>query len=218
MTYHYREGVTIENKKKKWLLVLPVFFLIGGGYMLLNVLAPSVPVLDNKPSDATAQKLVKKEPGAEGNRLYIPQINVDVAIVEGDSELSLEKGTWHRNPQNGNPEKGGNFVLSAHRFQLGMTPTDTRAKSPFYHIDKVEVGDEIFVDYGGKRYVYQVSKTYKVDRTAVEIEAPSDEDKLTLYSCELRGEKAGREVVEAKPAGVVAWSPGSPWIDRSQTN
>ncbi|PLS81343.1 hypothetical protein CYG49_02310 [Candidatus Saccharibacteria bacterium] len=93
----------------------------------------------------------------------------------------------------------------------------TRAKSPFYHLDKLQVGDEVFVDYDGKRYVYEVNRKYKVPESATEIEAPSEDDKLTLYSCDLRGPAAGREVIEAKPAGIVAWNDGkNPRIDRSK--
>lgn len=130
--------------------------------------------------------------------MYIPAISVDVAINEGTAAV-LQKGAWHRKPENGNPERGGNFILSAHRFELGFTPQHTRAKSPFYHIDKLQAGDKIFVDYNQKRYVYEVTRKYKVDRNAVQIEAPSAEPKMTIYSCDLRGEAAGREVIEARP-------------------
>lgn len=188
-------------------------------YMLINALAPAVPILSNRPPDATAKKLLSQHPGEEGNRLYIPQINVDVAVVEGDSELALEKGAWHRNPQNGDPIESGNFVLSAHRFLLGMTPSETRAQSPFYHIDKLKVGDEIFVDYEGKRYAYTVNKKYAVSEDATEIEAPSEDAKLTLYSCDLRGPEAGREVIEAKPVGTVAWNGNKQFLQPiQQTN
>ncbi len=180
-------------------------------------LSPQIAVLETKPSDATVQKLVKQKPGDDGDRLYIPQINVDVAITEGD-ESALEKGAWHRQPDNGNPEKGGNFVLSGHRFQLGLTPANTRAKSPFYHVDKLQHGDEFFVDWKGKRYAYTVSKKYDVSRDATEIEAKSEQPKLTLYSCDLRGEKAGRSVVEAAPTGTVAWTDGTPFIQPTATN
>lgn len=145
----------------------------------------------------TVRELIASPQTAE-NRLFIPKINVDIAIVEGDSASVLEKGAWHRRPQNGNPEKGGNFVLSAHRFELGLTPQQTRAKSPFYHIDKLQIGDKIYVDYNQKRFIYEITKKYQVERTAVEIESPSAEPKMTLYSCDLRGEAAGREVLEAK--------------------
>lgn len=182
------------TKKYLWLL-LPVGLFGVGIYILILVLAPIIP----PPSQPEVLYTQTQAEQLQENRLYIPKISVDVAITEGTSEIALEKGAWHRKPENGNPEKGGNFVLSAHRFELGMTPQQTRVKSPFYHIDKMQVGDKIFVDYNQKRYGYEVTKKYQVDRHAVYIEGPSTDAKLTLYSCDLRGEAAGREVIEAKP-------------------
>lgn len=211
MTYHYREGATIKNKNKKWLAIVPVFFLVGGGYMLLNAFAPAMHVLDPNPR-ATAERLVSKEPEIHENRLYIPKLNVDVVIPEQDAESALERGVWHRAQASGNPEDGGNFVLAGHRFLLGVTPMETRAKSPFYNLESVNPDDEIFVDFNGKRYAYKVTKRFSVDRTRTEIEAPSEVSKITIYSCNIRGEKAGREVIEAKPVGMVAWVDGEPKI------
>lgn len=213
MRYHYTSGVSKNKKGRKWLFFIPALGVLVGIYVLINTFSPGIPLLDSKSPKATAEKLVSTPPGLEGNRLYVPQINVDVAVSEGGDQSALEKGAWHRNPDNGNPERGGNFVLSAHRFQLGYTPMETRAKSPFYNLDKLKVGDELFVDWNGKRYAYEVNRRYQVDRRAVEIEAATDESKLTLYSCDLRGEKAGREVVEAKPIGVVAWGDNNPHIE-----
>jgi sortase A len=216
MRYHFLEGATKTKKRsKKLLILLPLFGLISGGYILLNMLAPSLPI-DSRPSDATVQKLVAVKPGLEGDRVYIPQINVDVAISEGDTADALEKGAWHRTNAGGNPEKGGNFVLSAHRFLLGMTPQQTRAKSPFYNLDKLQPGDDLFVDWAGQRYAYKVEKKFSVNRMATEIEAPSSESKLILYSCELRGEAAGREVIQAKPIGTVAWSNDKSYIKQNR--
>jgi LPXTG-site transpeptidase (sortase) family protein len=184
------------TKKRLWLLV-SVLLLAAAVYLLITALAPIVQppsTPEHIYTDKRQQTIEIKE-----NRLYIPKISVDVAIHEGTSHAVLEKGAWHRKPENGNPENGGNFVLSAHRFELGFTPQQTRARSPFYHVDKLQGGDKIYVDYNQKRYTYEVIKKYKVDRNAVQIEAPSTEPKMTLYSCELRGEKARREVIEAKP-------------------
>jgi len=182
------------TKKYLWLL-LPLGLFGVGVYVLILVLAPIIP----PPSQPEILYTQTQAEQIQENRLYIPKISVDVAITEGTSEIALEKGAWHRKPENGNPEKGGNFVLSAHRFELGMTPQQTRAKSPFYHIDKVQTGDKIYVDYNQKRYTYEVTKKYQVDRHAVYIENTSSDPKLTLYSCDLRGEAAGREVIEARP-------------------
>lgn len=215
MKYDYRRGVEVAKKRSKMWVVLPIFGLLGGAYILLNALSPSLSTPFDPPADQVAKKLTEHKPLLNEKRLYIPQINVDVAIVTGDTDAALELGAWHRKPENGDPINGGNFVLSAHRFNLGLLPSQTRAKSPFYHIDQLKEGDQIYVDYEGTRYAYVVSKTYKVDRTAIEIEQRSDDAKMTIYSCDLRGEKAGREVVEAKPIGTVAWNDGNPKIKTS---
>jgi sortase A len=111
----------------------------------------------------------------------------------------LDNGAWHRHPERGDPEKGGNFILAAHRFELGPTPSETQRKSPLYHIDKVEVDDDIQIDFNGKRYDYRVAERLAVKPTQTEIEAPSDVAKLTLYTCTLGGETDGREVLIATP-------------------
>ena len=186
---------------QKWLVsrrtwvVVSCSVLMTGIYLFIVALAPVY--IPSVQPQVVEQKL-KSAPEIKENRLYIPAINVDVAVVEGDSEMILEKGAWHRHPQNGNPEKGGNFVLSAHRFQMGLTPQQTNAKSPFYHIDKLKDGDTIQVDYNKKRYTYEIFRKYQVDRYAIHIEDPSSDAKMTLYSCDLRGEQAGREVIEAR--------------------
>ena len=79
------------------------------------------------------------------NRLQISKINLEVPIFTGNSEAVLEKGVWNRWPERGNPVIGGNFILSAHRFEMGFTPSQTRQKSPFYNIHKLKVGDTLRV-------------------------------------------------------------------------
>lgn len=208
MRYVYSEGVSGAKKSKKW-LAIPLLGIVVGGYVIFNALSPAIPD-PFQAVDAVARKLTRQQPVLDQNRLYIPLINVDVAIVEGETADSLEKGAWHRKPANGDPIDGGNFVLSAHLFNLGFTPDQTKQRSPFYRIDRLNEGDQLYVDYDGTRYAYSVTRRYDVDRTAVEIEKRSDDSKLTLYSCDLRGERIGREIIEAKPIGTVAWDNGKP--------
>lgn len=209
MKYSYKRGVQKGNSRK-W-VVIPVVGLFGGLYMLLNALAPSVPVAFVAP-DATAKKLVVTQPELRENRLYLPKINVDVPVVpiDGSESIALEKGAINRAPDNGNPKDGGNFVLAAHRFNMGLTPQKTRAKSPFYHLDKVAEGDDIYVDYKGQRYAYKVVETKSVKPDATEIEQRTTDGRLTLYTCELSGPKSGREVVIAEPQGIIVWVDGAP--------
>lgn len=174
------------------------FFLAAGIYVFLLVAAP---MFSSWPAWDKAVDLSTITPGSRGDRLYIPEIGIDIAILEGNNSDVLNQGAWHRQPQNGDPKKGGNFVLSAHRFILGWTPLQSRAKSPFFRINTLKVGDQFFVDFKSTRYVYKVSRLYDVPRTATEIELPSAKPKLTLYACGPRGETAGKIVVEAISLG-----------------
>lgn len=172
-----------------------------GLYILALSLWPTLvhsPLMQTGRQESVYRKL-ETSPGLNGNRLYIPQIGVDVAIVEGNDDSALRQGAWHRQPQYGNPAAGGNFILSAHRFQLGRTPQGTLKKSPFYAIDKLKPGHRLWVDYSNRRYEYIVSRRYAVKPSQVEIETRSSTPKLTLYSCTLRGAADGREVIEAVP-------------------
>jgi LPXTG-site transpeptidase (sortase) family protein len=196
-----KNGARGTFSDKLW-LIFGITSLVAGAYILLLAFAPALPPLWIFGTQQVKVDLTQIKPGERGNRLYIPAINVDVAIGEGNDPSVLDSGAWHRQPQNGNPIDGGNFVLSAHRFAMGLTPAHTLAKSPFYNIDKLFTGDEIFVDYQRARYTYKVTKRYDVPRTAVEIEARSGAPKLTLYSCDLRGEQAGRIVLEAELQGL----------------
>lgn len=182
------------------LLLVSIAGLAGGLYLLLLVMTPNIPVLY-----PTKRIEAKALPAPTGDRIYIPKIGVDVALATGGAE-ALDKGSWHRFPERGDPVAGGNFIVSAHRFSLGLTPGATRQKSPFYHIDKLEVGDQIIVDFQGKRYGYQVTSHNEVKPGQTEIEAPIEEGgqaKMTLYTCTLKGESDGREVYIAKPLGEV---------------
>lgn len=203
MRYHVHEGAKIKKRNgwKAFFIVVPILGLFVGGYVLINVFSPML--IEAPGEKKSTQERLGDTPGTHGNRLYIPQINVDVAILEGASPTILDKGAWHRNPDNGNPVEGGNFVLSAHRFVMGMTPGETRRQSPFYNLDKLQIGNELFVDYEGERYGYKIIDKQSVKPNQTEIEAPSDEDKLTLYSCTLRGSADGRDVIIAEPLGKV---------------
>lgn len=187
----------IKQKRGIGRFIVPVFacvLMFTGGYFLLLTLAPQAQVLSasfeewNRPVEP---------PEVGANRLYIPKIKLNIDYEAGGPEVLNEK-SWWRYPERGNPVEGGNFILSAHRFELGFTPGQTIRKSPFFHLNRVQPGDKVYVDYEGKRYEYTIEKRFDVKPTQVEIEAPSEEHKLTIYTCMLEGQDAGREVLVAK--------------------
>lgn len=179
--------------------------LLGSGlYMLSLVGAPVLmPIISMQP--ITPEALAS--PSETGNRIVIPKIGVDIEYGKG--EVALDNGAQWRWPERGNPEDGGNFVIAAHRFTLAATPQQTVRLSPFYHIDKLEAGDQLIVDYEGRRYGYEVAEMFDVNPDRVEIEAPTDDHRLTLYSCGLGGADDVRLVIFAKPLGEVSVKPSS---------
>lgn len=196
-TVHYTTEKGAKKGRRRWwqillLLVAIVLFAVGA-YLLLLVQSPNLPIQSiDKEQEQTYQE-------DKTDYVKVDKLGLLVPFYAGDSAATLEKGAWWRYPDRGSPERGGNFILSAHRFQLGLTPEGTRARSPFYHIEKLQVGDSIQIRYKGSDYTYVVSRTYAVPPTAIEIEAPSAEAKLTLYSCSLKGAADGRLVIEAVP-------------------
>ena len=204
MRFQHKNNVKSSSRTKrlfnKLLLLISVACFAGGIYLLVLVLTPNVPVLY-----PVTQINPKTLPKPTGDRVYIPKIGVNVTINTGGPE-ALNDGAWHRYPERGDPVQGGNFILSAHRFAIGLTPGETKKRSPFYHINKLAVGDQVLVDFQGKRYGYEITSHEQVKPTQIEIEAPLKEGEdphLTLYTCTFKGESDGRDVYFAKPLGQV---------------
>lgn len=129
-------------------------------------LLPNIPEA-NRPKATT----IPKE-----NRLVIPKIGVNVEIVEGADERSLSRGIWHL-PQTSTPDRGGNTVLTGHRFQYLAGPRT------LYLLDQMQPDDLIIVYWRGKEYDYQVKERRIVNPNAVDIIEETAEPQLTVFTC-----------------------------------
>jgi sortase A len=183
------------KRRRIQVLLLSIAIMSSALYLLALAVAPMLPVYIAP--NAENNDILRADNPQKINTIYIEKIGVNIPFMKGGLE-TLRHGAWHRFPERGDPENGGNFILSAHRFQLGLTPLNTVRKSPFYNLHKLDVGDNISITYNNRIYQYAVTEKFDVQRTAIEIEAPSSDHKLTLYSCSLKGEKAGRIVIQAK--------------------
>ena len=196
--YHYREGVTREKKKSRWFLIfLGLVVITAMVYIAAILLAPqfvTVP-FTSLTVDATDNKIKSSKAGQFGDRLFLPQINIDVAIYAGGTADQLKSGVWQRNTTLGDPEKGGNFVLSGVKFTLDATPQWTRAKSPFYNLGKLKPGDEMTLDYHGKRYVYKIEQASEMNNTSPE--QKRDGHHLALYAVDSKGQQVSGAVISA---------------------
>lgn len=125
------------------------------------------------------------------NILVIPQIGVDAEILEGGNVSVLNRGLWRR-PRTGTPEKGGNTVITGHRFLY------TNGPNTFYALDKMKIGDRFLIFWNGAEYDYEVEDIRTVTPDRVEIERDTKEDIVTLYTCTPLWTSQNRLVVRAK--------------------
>ncbi|MEI7579495.1 MAG: sortase [bacterium] len=138
------------------------------------------------PTDTVNESSFQKSDNKIKDRVIISSIGVDQPIIFGNDESSLKKGTWMK-PNSTPLGESGNKILIAHRFSF------QGGGGPFYHLKKVNVGDEVVLYVNNVYYKYKVKEKMVVDQTEVWVENPSDQDILTLYTCE--GLKAEKRVV-----------------------
>jgi LPXTG-site transpeptidase (sortase) family protein len=112
----------------------------------------------------------------QDNRIVISKIAVDAPIVEGIDESALLNGMWRR-PNSSTPDKGGNTVITGHRFLYTTGP------NTFFNLDKITVDDIIAVYWEGKEYDYMVYEITIVNPDRIDIEENTNESILTLYTC-----------------------------------
>lgn len=184
MRYHYQRGATRDRRGKigfAKIAIVGIIGLIGAGYGAFLAALPGLGGWPINRGDETANQVRVTQPGGNGDKIYIPKLNVATTIGTGEASLSGQLGA------------GKQATISAGKFGIGPTPAQTLAKSPFYRLDKLANGDELFVDLNGTRYAYEVS-----DDKAAGLELQTSDKSVTI---------------KAKPIGVVAWNGGEPRIE-----
>lgn len=112
------------------------------------------------------------------NRVIIPRIGVNAPIVESaSSEYGLSKGSWLV-PDTSTPDKGGNTVITGHRFKY-LPPNNLT----FYLFHKLEVGDLFSVIWHNEDYYYRIKEVKIVDKTELSIMEQTSEPVITLFTC-----------------------------------
>ena len=184
-------------------VVLVVAFLQYNEIIFSNVQAfvsPGAIDPQNIVVDPSASVQVSAEP-----KLIIPKINVDVPVIYGvgydhDSQMAaMQKGVAHFAIPGANsvPGQVGNTVLSGHSSNDLFDPGDY--KFIFAQLDKMQVGDTIYVNYNSVRYTYTVTKKEIVKPTQVDkLTYATDKPVLTLITCTPLGTSTNRLLVTAE--------------------
>ncbi len=131
-------------------------------------------------------------PPPEDNRLVIPSISLNQPIFESPNIGVISAGGTWRRPNTSDPTKDSNTVIVGHRYYGQNTST-------FYNLDQIKIGDKIATYWEGTEYVYSVTEITVVAPSRIDIEAPTDEKQLTLYTCHPLWTSKNRLVIIAKP-------------------
>lgn len=153
------------------------------------------------PGNASAERAVvttardtKPRLGRTVATVRIPAINLDASLLYGihDGALARGLGLW---PGTAIPGKPGNAVVAGHRTSHG---------APMRDIDKLQVGDRVYVTInGGNRNTleYRITKRQIVRPDAMWITRPTKVATLTLFACHPPHSIAYRYVIFAKLVG-----------------
>jgi len=106
-------------------------------------------------------------------RLIIPEIELDIIVVEGTDYIYLKYGPGHMK-DSANPGEKGTCVISGHRTTYG---------APFYYLHKLKEGDEIIIETVEERFVYLVERIASVKPSNLSILNPTAEPTLVLTTC-----------------------------------
>ena len=122
-------------------------------------------------------------------RILIPDIDVNVVVVEGTTASALRAGAGHY-PATPLPCEVGNVSIAGHRTTYGR---------PFHNVDQLEVGDEITLETPIGTCTYKVSQApFPVSPTTLEVVANTPEEAtLTLTTCHPKGSARQRLIVKA---------------------
>ncbi len=180
----------IENDKKIYranqalviLIILLNFYTIALpftpklGYWLREKGNSLIPKNSNLAQSTNAKSTSNNDLGSfKGDRLVLPSIGINQPILTGESEQTVNRGVWMR-PHASTPDKGSNTVLVGHRYSY-------HGHNVFYDLDKMKVGDKFLIYWQGKEYNYEVIEIKTVTPDKVEVEGPTSEPRLTMYTC-----------------------------------
>jgi LPXTG-site transpeptidase (sortase) family protein len=186
------------------LLSLIILFLI-----YFPVVKEEILYFFNKPDFTRSVSLTKKanknviKPVNNQFAIVIPKINVNSSVVENVSpfnseeyQTALTKGVAH-SITSAVPGKGQNVFIFAH--SAGNFYYANRFNAIFYLIHKLDLNDNIYIIYKGKKHHYQVKKKIIVDSKRTDYLYPqfSNNESLTLMTCWPPGTTLKRLIVVA---------------------
>jgi len=145
------------------------------------------------------------------SRIYIPKINKNLPIVkvpddnlvksdwkglEKDIQAGLRKGVVHY-PGTAQVGEVGNMFLTAHSSWYPNDVLPYGLSSAFALLDKLIVGDKIYVFDKGEMYVYKIRDKFTVEPSDISVlDQPAGKREMTLMTCTPIGTAINRLIVK----------------------
>ncbi len=191
----------------------PIGYALGGFLLFIvlfnfQLIAQQIGYFLNPPKPA--ENMALQDPNAVTTNasivspesvIIIPKINVSAPIVYADSVAEdevmkdLESGVVHY-ANTAKPGENGNAVIFGHSSNDWWESGDY--KFVFALLGKLEVGDQVQVNYSSRKYVYEVTEKKVVEPSEVSVLNPTPNPVLTLITCTPPGTAWQRLIIVAK--------------------
>ncbi|MBR2707977.1 MAG: sortase [Bacilli bacterium] len=173
-------------KLVRFLIIVCVIFI----YVFCLDVSYSYQKLGNSNNDKNASNISESNLPSVGNKLIpeekseevfarvkIPKININRKLYPIDSrQNTVEKNIQILKESNMPDETNGNFILAAH--------SGFSSIAYFHNLDKLNIGDEVTVNYLNNDYKYIISDKYDVLKTGkVSIKRDKSRSTITMITC-----------------------------------
>ena len=130
-------------------------------------------------SEIEEEQEEKKEQSYEKylGTISIPKIGLYRGFYSKDSILNKVDKNLYVLPQSDYPDvSNGNLIIAGH--------SGTRNVAFFKNLYKLEISDEVTINYNDKNYIYKVEKKYEVEKNgSVKVLRNASKTTLTLITC-----------------------------------
>lgn len=202
-----------KTKKRNLKFLIPVFVLValtvGALFLQYNRLlfAPIMAYISPDNGDVSTS-LEAIDPTVTGSvsadpRLIIPKLNVDVPVIyniplsEVDAAMNRGVAQFSIPGANAIPGQVGNLVISGH--SAGDIYSSNPYKFIFSGLERLVVGDLIYINYNSVRYTYRMTKRETVEPSNVgALIYETDKPMLTLITCTPLGTSRYRLLITAE--------------------
>jgi sortase A len=190
-----------ENVAEKVIEIKPLAPTLSGA---VSAALKEEPVSIIATTEEKVATLDQAELELEDNHLLIPKIGVKAPIVwntSSDEQIMLDNlrhGVVHYGFTSKPNTESGNVFITGHSSYYWWD--NGQYKTVFALLNQLVPGDQVFLQYQGLIYVYEVEEAVVVRPSQVEVTDQTDEPYLSLMTCTPVGTALNRLVVKSKLA------------------